>query len=139
MSNNTQFSIAVHIMAGLGYEAGADMTSSSLAKSVNTCPSFVRRILAKLSKAGLVHTTIGKAGACTLAKKASEISLFDIYVAVDAPKVFAIHSYDVQKPCAVSCNIKTALERVLGKTQLSVEESLKGITLEEVISDVKMV
>ena len=137
MSNNTQFSIAVHIMTGLGYKDGADMTSSSLAKSVNTCPSFVRRVLSKLSKAGLVHTTIGKAGACTLAKKASEISLFDIYEAVDAPKAFAIHGYDVQKPCPVSCNIKTALERVLGKTQLSVEESLKSITLEEVISDVK--
>lgn len=139
MSNNTQFSIAVHIMAGLGYKDGADITSSSLARSVNTCPSFVRRILSKLSKAGLVHTTIGKAGACTLAKGANEISLFDIYEAVDAPKVFAIHGYDVQKPCPVSCNIKTALERVLGKAQTSVEESLKGITLDKIISDVKKV
>lgn len=139
MSNNTQFSIAVHIMTGLGYKDGADMTSSNLARSVNTCPSFVRRVLAKLSKAGLVHTTTGKAGACTLAKKASEISLFDIYEAVDAPKAFSIHGYDVQKPCPVSCNIKAALERVLEKTQLSVEESLKSITLEEVISDVKSV
>lgn len=137
MATNTQFSIAVHIMAGLGYKHGADITSGSLAQSVNTCPSFVRRVLSKLSKAGLVHTTIGKAGACTLAKKASEISLFDIYEAVDAPKAFSIHGYDVQKPCPVSCNIKASLERVLVKTQLSVEESLKGISLEDIISDIK--
>ena len=137
MSTNIQFSIAVHIMAVLGYRQGADTTSGSLAKSVNACPSFVRRILARLSKAGLVQTTIGKAGACTLAKKASEISLFDIYDAVNAPKVFSIHGYDIQRPCVVSCNIKASLERVLEKTQLSVEERLKSITLEEIISDIR--
>ncbi|HEY3763462.1 MAG TPA: Rrf2 family transcriptional regulator [Verrucomicrobiae bacterium] len=137
MAVNTQFSIAVHIMAGLAAGCAREMTSSRLAMSVNTSPSFVRRVLAKLSKANLVETTTGKTGACRLAKNAKDISLLDIYRAVDAPKAFAIHAYKEQKSCTVSCKIKAALEHVLGKTQQSLESSLRGISLAQIISDMK--
>lgn len=135
MATNTQFSIAVHLLAGLGCREGREATSGELAKSVNTSPSFVRRTLAKLSKAGLVETTTGKSGSCRLALKPKRISLLDIYQAVDAPKVFAIHAYAPLKPCAVSCNIKTALEHALAKSQLAMEKSLAGISLADIISD----
>ena len=136
MAVNTQFSIAVHIMAGLAYRCDKDTTSGHLAMSVNTSPSFVRRTLAKLSRAGLVETSTGKAGACWLAKKPEQISLLDIYQAVEAPKAFAIHTYATQKPCIVSCNIKTALENALAKTQKAMERSLDDITLAEIIADI---
>jgi Rrf2 family protein len=136
MAINTQFPIAVHLMAALGYRRGKDTTSAMLAASVNTSPSFVRRILARLSKAGLVETATGKAGACWLAKDARNISLLDIYKAVDAPKAFSIHGYNEQNACPVSCNIKTALEKALSKTQKAMETSLKEITLEKVVADV---
>src|SRR5689334_16376314 len=97
MAVNTQFPIAVHLMAALGYRRGSDTTSATLAASVNTSPSFVRRVLAKLSKAGLVETATGKAGACWLARDAKGISLLDIYRAVDAPKAFSIHQYEEQE------------------------------------------
>src|SRR4051794_24131889 len=69
VANNLQFSIAVHIMAGLACLGGRQTTSATLAGSVNTSPSFVRRTLAKLSKAGLVKTATGKAGACWLGRR----------------------------------------------------------------------
>lgn len=137
MAANNQFSIAVHLMAGLGYCPKGSVTSASLAHSVNTSASFVRRTVAKLSKAGLVETSKGKNGFCRLAKKAESISLLDIYEAVDAPRVFSIHHYETQKPCLVSCNIKLALEKVLGKTQKAMEKTLDGICLADVISDLK--
>jgi Rrf2 family protein len=138
MANNIQFSIAVHILAGLACGCDQDgVTSSHLAESVNTSPSFVRRTLAKLSKAGLVETATGKAGACWLAKDAKDISLLDIYKAVDAPKAFAIHSYAEQKVCFVSCHIKTALQKTLAKTQKALASSLAEISLAQIVSDVK--
>jgi Rrf2 family protein len=139
MAVNTQFSIAVHMMAtlGVGCERNGEMTSSELAESVNAAPSFVRRVLSKLSKAGLVQTRTGKSGACSLAKKAKDISLLDIYDAVEAPKAFAIHSYPNQKACRVSCNIKKSMETVLDKTQKSMEQSLAGHTLAELVSELK--
>ena len=124
-------------MAGLAYGCGQGVTSSHLASSVNTSPSFVRRVLAKLSKAGLVKTATGKAGACWLAKDAKKISLLDIYKAVDAPEAIAIHSYKEQKGCPVSCQIKTALEHALGKTQKAMEASLRQISLAEIVTEVK--
>src|SRR5450432_1106075 len=138
MANNIQFSIAVHILAGLA--CGCDkegVTSGHLAESVNTSASFVRRTLAKLSKAGLVETATGKAGACWLAKDAKQISLLDIYRAVDAPKAFSIHDYSEQKECFVSCHIKSALERVLAKPQKALEASLAGISLAQIVAEVK--
>lgn len=136
MATNTQFSIAVHLMLALGYGGGQQATSGELAKSINTSPSFVRRILAKLSKAGLVATTTGKSGSCLLAKKAEEISLLEIYKAVDAPQTFAIHDYPVQNSCRVSCNIEAVMKRVLERAQNSFEGSLGDTTLAEVIADV---
>jgi Rrf2 family protein len=137
MALNTQFSIAVHILAGLGCCADQELTSSRLAASVNTSPSFVRRVLAKLSRAGLIETCKGKKGACWLARSPRDISLLQVYRAVEAPAAFAIHSYAERKPCRVSCHIKSALERVLAKTQKAMEASLKKITLAQVIADLQ--
>lgn len=136
-ANNTQFSIAIHLMAGLGYGVRPDLTSTDLASSVNACPSFVRRILSKLSKAGLVRTMRGKSGTCQLARSAGEITLLDIYEAVEAPKVFAVHSYPAQNLCPVSCGFKPMIDRVLEKAQLSFEETLAKTTLADVIEEIR--
>jgi len=138
MAVNIQFSIAVHILAGLacGCDKGG-VTSGRLAESVNTSPSFVRRVLAKLSKAGLAETATGKAGACWLAKRAKDISLLDIYKAVDAPRAFSIHCYDEQKSCPVSCHIKAALEKALEKTQKAMEKSLAETSLARIVSEMR--
>jgi Rrf2 family protein len=136
MAVNTQFPIAVHIMAALGYRPGADATSAMLAASVNTSPSFVRRVLARLSRAGLVQTATGKGGACWLARDAGDISLLDIYRAVDAPRAFSIHHYAEQKNCPVSCHIKQALDHALDKTQKAMESSLGEISLAQIVSQV---
>ena len=136
MAANTQFSIAVHIMIALGFNPERHLTSAQLAKSVNTSPSFVRRVLAKLSKANLVCTTTGKSGYCSLAKKPEDVSLREIYRAVEAPQTFAIHAYPVQSSCPVSCNIEGTMKKVLSKAQNSFEASLQGTTLAEVITDI---
>lgn len=137
MAVNVQFSIAVHLMAAVACGCETGVTSGRLAASVNTGPSFVRRTLAKLSKAGLLETAKGKAGACWLAKDAKDISLLDIYRAVDAPRAFAIHGYTEQKGCVVSCHIKAALEKALAKTQQAMESCLAGISLAQIVADVK--
>jgi Rrf2 family protein len=137
MAANTQFSIAAHIMACLGQAAGEEVNSAAIAGSVNTSASFVRRILAKLSKAGLVATTTGKGGACWLARRAGDISLLEIYRAVDAPPAFAIHQYPAEKSCTVSRNIKSAMGRVLNETQLAVEQRLSRISLAQVLADLR--
>lgn len=140
MGANTQFSIAVHMLTALGARAqagGECAPSGELAKSVNTSPSFVRRVMAKLSKANLVRTSTGKSGSCALARDPRKITLLEVYRAVEAPKAFAIHRHPVKRDCVVSCGIKPALEKVLDKTQSSMEAGLAGITLADVLKDAK--
>ncbi len=135
-SSNVQFSVAVHIMAILGYYDDP-VKSSTLAKSVAAEPSFVRRSLSKLVKAGLVTATRGKTGASTLSRPAIDISLLEIYKASAAPGVFAIHDYPVDEECPISCNIKESLSTVLGDAQGGFERALARTSLADIVADIR--
>src|SRR5438067_10373849 len=114
---SVQFSVAAHIMTALGYRYGHEVTSTALAESVNAEPTFVRKSLSKLAKAGLVVTTRGKNGSCFLARPPEHITLLDIYRASAAPPTFAIHYYPVEKRCPVSCHMKGRMSELLGAAQ----------------------
>jgi Rrf2 family protein len=135
-SSNVQFSVAVHIMAILGYYDDP-VKSSTLAKSVAAEPSFVRRSLSKLVKAGLVTASRGKNGASTLSRPAIDISLLEVYRASAAPGVFAIHEYPVDEECPISCNIKESLSTVLYDAQGSFERALARTSLADIVADIR--
>jgi Rrf2 family protein len=134
---SVQFTVAVHIMAALGFHDGEEISSATLAGSVNADPSFVRKSLSKLSKAGLVVTKRGKSGASVLARPPRQISLLDIYRASAAPPAFAIHSYPVDKRCPVSFNLKECMSGVLSQAQDSFERSLAKITLANLVGQIR--
>jgi Rrf2 family protein len=134
---SVQFTVATHIMAALGFFHGKEISSATLAESVNADPTFVRKSLSKLSKAGLIATSRGKNGASTLARSPREITLLDIYHASAAPATFAIHRYPVEKACPISSNIKGCMSSVLKKAQAGFENSLDGITLADVVGDIR--
>jgi len=84
-ATNVQFTVAAHIMAALGFRHGEETPSAMLAESINADPTFVRKSLSKLSKAGLIVTTRGKDGASKLTRSPKHITLLDIYRASAAP------------------------------------------------------
>jgi Rrf2 family protein len=134
---SVQFTIAAHIMATLAYKRGKEISSGTLAESVNADPTFVRKSLSKLSKAGLVVTRRGKSGASVLARPPRQITLLDIYRASLAPPAFAIHSYPVEKRCPVSCHLKECMSGLLSQAQNSFERSLAKITLAHLVSQIR--
>jgi Rrf2 family protein len=135
-AKNVQFTVAAHIMAALGYEHGEEVSSATLAGSVNADPTFVRKSLSKLSKAGLIVTRRGKSGASALARPPRQITLLDIYRASAAPPAFVIHSYPVDKRCPVSCRLKECMSGVLSQAQYSFERSLARITLADLVRQI---
>jgi Rrf2 family protein len=136
-ATSVQFTVAAHIMAALGFGDGQEIASGALAMSVNTDPSFVRKSLSKLAKAGLIRTKRGKNGASVLARPPKRITLLDIYRASEAPRTFAIHSYPADKRCMVSCNIKEELTTVLMRGQASFEKTLSRITLADLVREIR--
>ena len=123
-------------MAGIASREGT-VTSQALAKSVNTNAAFLKRILAKLSKASLIRTSPGKSGGCELARKAKDITLLDVYAAVDAPQAFAIHSYPVNRGCEISRNIKPVMNDVLAGAQKSFERDLQKTSIWDVLVNIR--
>lgn len=134
---SVQFTVAAHIMAALGFREGEEIPSAMLAESVNADATFVRKSLSKLSKAGLIATTRGKSGASRLTRSPKQITLLDIYRASAAPPTFAIHSYPVEKKCPISRNIKGCMSSVLKKAQNSFEKSLDGMTLADIVGEIR--
>ncbi len=134
---SVQFAVAAHLMAALGYRHGEEISSATLAESVNADPTFVRKSLSKLSKAGLVVTKRGKSGASMLSRSPRQITLLDIYRASAAPPTFAIHSYPVEKRCPVSCHLKECMSEVLSQAQYSFERSLAKMTLASLIGQIR--
>jgi Rrf2 family protein len=134
---SVQFTVAAHVMAALAFFHGEATPSATLAESVNADPTFVRKSLSKLSKAGLIVTTRGKNGASTLTRSPKQITLLDIYRASAAPPTFAIHNYPVEERCRISRNIKGCMSSVLRKAQNSFENTLDRITLADVVGEIR--
>ncbi|WP_042159580.1 Rrf2 family transcriptional regulator [Paenibacillus gorillae] len=134
--NNNRFAVAVHILSLLELMKDTRLTSEYIAGSVNTNAVVIRRITGMLSKAGLVLTSPGVAGA-SLSRPADQITLLDVYRAVQSggqEELFAIH--DKPNPdCSVGRNIQSSLENVFSQAQLALENKLAALTLEQVTTD----
>lgn len=134
---SVQFALATHIMAVLGFSYGTELTTAALAGSVNAEPTFVRKSVSKLVKAGLVKATRGKLGACTLARPPEEITLWDIYVASEAPAPVAGHLYPVEESCPISMNFKGCMSLIQCAVQESLEVALSKTTLASLVADLR--
>lgn len=134
MAANTRFSVAVHVMAVMAFAPDEQKTSDQLAKSVNTNPVVVRRILSRLVKAGLVISHTGKLGGCVLAKPAGKISLHDIYNAIDDDDLFAVHQHSENKHCPVSCNIKAIMAELQETAATALADAMRKQRLIDLVS-----
>jgi Rrf2 family protein len=135
-SVNTQFSIGVHLLAGLASRDGL-VTSEALAESVNTNPAFVKRVLAKMSRASLIITHTGKSGGCELARRPEKISLLDVYLAVEAPRTFSVHNYPSNKGCVISRNIKDVMGEISDDAQRAFEAQISKTSIADVVRKIE--
>jgi Rrf2 family protein len=133
---NQQFTFAVHIMTVLAFSPGEVIGSQTLAASVNTNPVVVRRLLLALRDAGLIETFTGKHGGARLRKKPNQISLVDIYDAVEPRPVIPVNERRALRKCHVSCNMKNIMSTVAESTEQAVRKHLRGITLAQLVGKV---
>jgi DNA-binding IscR family transcriptional regulator len=137
MSISSRFAVGIHILALIHINKDGTSSSEFLASSVNTNPAVIRKLMGMLKKSGLVEVHPGIAGA-KLAKELSDITLFDVYKAVDVVQeneLFSVH--DNPNPnCLVGRNIQNTIEPIISAAQLAMEKVLKSVTLEDVVKDI---
>lgn len=92
---NSQLTIALHIVGFLASRDGGPLTSERLARTYGTSPVVLRRVLAKLQRAGLVETQRGVGGGAVLARGPGEINLREVFEAVvSRPELMPRHPGD---------------------------------------------
>src|SRR5205085_1691803 len=129
---NQQFASAIHILAVLG-RSGGIVGSRTVAASIDTNPVVVRRLLLALRDAGLIRTCAGKRGGSGLAKPADQISLLDIYDALDQRPLIGRRRRKVLKQCPVSCNMPRIMCEVSAAADRALRQQLQSVTLRQIL------
>ena len=77
--------LALHAMAYLAQTKGKLVRTSDIAKYYNVSEAHLAKVLNRLSKQGLVNTTRGPRGGLSLSGSANEITLKEVYEAIEGP------------------------------------------------------
>ncbi len=141
MQITSKFTAAVHILTCIDICGGQmRVTSDFLSGSTGVNAVIVRNVLGQLRKAGIVETRQGSGGA-HLAKALDEITLYDIYKAVDCVDdegLFHFHE-NPNADCPVGRNIHKVMDGRLQAAQTALENELKSITLAQVVADTRKI
>ncbi len=132
MKYSTKLSDAVHIMVMIALRPDEELTSQKIATSIATNPGFVRQIMSKLRNDGLLNSVAGHAKP-TLARQPEDISLYDMYRAVEGSKPLLHLDTHTNPECGIGINIQYALKDFYDEVQRTAEEKMKQITLRDII------
>lgn len=109
MRGDSRLSRMLHVLIHLGRRKEA-ATSELIAKMLNTNPVVVRRTMAGLRERGYVQSEKGHGGGWTLSKRLDEITLLDVYEALERPELFCLVSASDHPGCLVELAVTEALE-----------------------------
>ena len=137
MSTSSRFAVAVHVLTLMAWADEEPLKSEQVAESVNTNPVVIRRMLCELAESKLVVSQTGAMGGSKLARPPHQITLLDIYLAVESRGVFSLHRHPPNRHCPVGVNIGTVLNEVLDEVDSAVERVLANITIKDVVSRLK--
>ena len=125
------FAFAVHALVLLA-RSPASATSAFLAGSVNIHATGLRKVMAPLARAGLVHACQGRNGGYRLARPATEISLAEIYDAVASEPLLRQNPAAANPRCPISVAMGPALAEIAADAEARFQEALAQRSLADV-------
>ena len=76
-------SMAIHAMVFLASESGRMVSSKEIATTFRSSEAHLSKVMQRLSKAGLVSSARGPKGGFVLKRSAGEISLLEVFEAIE--------------------------------------------------------
>ena len=136
MKITSRFTVAVHTLLVIyNFSQTTKVTSDFIAASVQVNPVVIRRTLLSLKAAGMVDVKAGSGGA-SIVKDLRDITLYDVYKAVDSMDGDMFHFHENPNPaCPVGRNIHAVLDAHLADAQAAMENELKKVTLLDLTKD----
>lgn len=119
MKRNSRLSLALHTLSHMAEDPDRVRTSADIADHAGTNPVVVRRVLGRLREAGLLTSEKGHAGGWRLARSPQQITLADVYLALNECMIATGPDYEVP-----SCSVEHALFRRVTTVLTEVEASL---------------
>jgi len=136
MRISVKCSSAIHVLLMIAVlPSHYKITSEFLASSVGSNPVEIRKLLSSLKKAGIIDVARGPGGA-VLRKKPEDISLWDVYHAVDSAsldELIGVHSHPAPQ-CLFGRNIGNLLAEPYAEIGEAVRRKMAAITLEQLIA-----
>ena len=105
---------ALHMMAYFVKQEGKDNLSlQPLANHMNISPTYLSKILTQLVKADLIQSTPGVNGGYSLRKSKTEISFFDVIVAIEGSGAMFTCEVDENHACHIERVMRDAEEKMV--------------------------
>ena len=138
MKISTRFSDSIHILAFINiYQGIIPLTSNNIASSIETSPVVVRRLMSALNKAGLINTVPGAADPA-LAKSPENISLYDIFLAIEGDAHLFTIDERTNPQCIVGGNIQETLDGFYQQAETAAKAKLARTSLQDVIDTIRV-
>ncbi len=136
MPTSSRFAVAVHILTALAMRKSEPITSETIAKSASTNPAVIRRLLSMLNDAGISRAQLGQGGGALLARAPEDISLLDVYRAVEREALFALHRTEPCQDCMVGRNIQAVLNVTLDRALQALESELAKVSIADMARNI---
>jgi DNA-binding IscR family transcriptional regulator len=134
MRGDSRLSRMLHVLIHLGRRKKA-ATSEMIAKMLNTNPVVVRRTMAGLRERGYVQSEKGHGGGWKLTKSLDEISLLDVYEALERPELFCLVSASDHAGCLVEISVNEALEDARREAETLLLSRFATLKLSDIAGD----
>ena len=137
MLGSSRFVIGIHILAILARAYGRKpICSSFIAQSVNTNPVVIRRLMANMEQHALVKALAGRNGGFVLARPPGDITLQEIFTAMEGSELFRMHAREPSKECPVGACILRILSKPLRSAEEAMNSALARTTLRDVVAEI---
>lgn len=127
--------IAIHAIVWLA-KSGSMLSSAMIASQVDSHATFMRRVMQSLNNAGIVESKGGRDGGYFLRKSSAEITLGDIYEAINS------FSNEAEVEVDVDCGeageqLDVELEKILQEAELKTIEYLRNYTVAQLMDRIQ--
>ncbi|MCD8328944.1 MAG: Rrf2 family transcriptional regulator [Ruminococcus sp.] len=139
MCVSKRFPLAVHSLLFVAVLSPKKrVTSALVAESTRSNPVTVRNIFLNLSDSGLLIASAGKNGGVRLAREPKNITLWDIYQAVELKDVNKIFNmYEGSGTCPIGKNFYKILHPHMVSASNAMKADMERVTLETLMSELK--
>jgi Rrf2 family protein len=131
MKRNSRLSLALHALGHMAAEPDRMRTSADIAAHAGTNPVVVRRVLGSLREAGLLVSEGGHSGGWRLARSPKEITLADVYLALDE-RLAPADAEDAAHDCKVAHAFHRRVSRAMAEVERSLVQKLGETTIFEI-------